>query len=372
MRRCKIGSGRSFASSCAAPPTGEEVVSSADEAPGNFCSEDNSPVCSPTSSWRGSNRSSSNGSWRDSPSQRSQDSGYSDSGESNAGCQNEIDEGLNQPPQVRHITRIYFGDCSHPQASTCDKSNNTDENEFSTPFVPFVPKTSYSATPKTVKIGKKRNCTIVNTISPNSLVNNIQTSKSLDRIPANTSAKLQSSPTTNLSDLEEKDDTQLEHKSLRNSSFTLCTPQSNFSTKKLSKNIIKSIFNDQRLCHSQANGASEVTPFSAVKTSSRNYRKISQGKRSTPKRSKSNEKLLEDSEDVSTKPRRQEPLKARRRWSSSDLDRCSSKDANLSSGSKNVENLHNATFPLQNQNSPTILKASLPRLSPFDVAEKIR
>ncbi|XP_069164849.1 protein inscuteable homolog isoform X2 [Procambarus clarkii] len=49
------------------------------------------------------------GSLRGSPSHRSQDSGYSDSGES-SNAQNDTDSLPTTPPNVKHITRVYFGE----------------------------------------------------------------------------------------------------------------------------------------------------------------------------------------------------------------------------------------------------------------------
>nr|XP_027221128.1 G protein-regulated inducer of neurite outgrowth 1-like [Penaeus vannamei] len=59
------------------------------------------------------------GSLRGSPSHRSQDSGYSDSGESNA--HNDSDGSPATPPNVKHITRVYFGDSHDPARLYNDK-----------------------------------------------------------------------------------------------------------------------------------------------------------------------------------------------------------------------------------------------------------
>lgn len=53
------------------------------------------------------------GSLRGSPSQRSQDSGYSDSGESTVAQQDSDSSAAATPPSVKHITRIYFGENLH-------------------------------------------------------------------------------------------------------------------------------------------------------------------------------------------------------------------------------------------------------------------
>ncbi|XP_042873242.1 protein inscuteable homolog [Penaeus japonicus] len=53
------------------------------------------------------------GSLRGSPSQRSQDSGYSDSGESTVALQDSDSSTSATPPSVKHITRIYFGENLH-------------------------------------------------------------------------------------------------------------------------------------------------------------------------------------------------------------------------------------------------------------------
>ncbi|XP_064098526.1 protein inscuteable homolog isoform X2 [Macrobrachium nipponense] len=71
--------------------TGEDAVSSGEEA----------GEVSPGGSFRGSLRGS--------PSHRSQDSGYSDSGES-TNAQNDSDGPSTTPPNVKHITRVYFSD----------------------------------------------------------------------------------------------------------------------------------------------------------------------------------------------------------------------------------------------------------------------
>ncbi|XP_064098524.1 protein inscuteable homolog isoform X1 [Macrobrachium nipponense] len=60
-------------------------------------------------SWEVSPGGSFRGSLRGSPSHRSQDSGYSDSGES-TNAQNDSDGPSTTPPNVKHITRVYFSD----------------------------------------------------------------------------------------------------------------------------------------------------------------------------------------------------------------------------------------------------------------------
>ncbi|KAK3864560.1 hypothetical protein Pcinc_029764 [Petrolisthes cinctipes] len=78
------------------PEVGEEACSSGEEA--------GEGEVSPEGSFRGSLRGS--------PSHRSQDSGYSDSGES-TNAHNDSDSLLNTPPNVKHITRVYFGENPH-------------------------------------------------------------------------------------------------------------------------------------------------------------------------------------------------------------------------------------------------------------------
>ncbi|XP_076043961.1 spindle orientation adaptor protein inscuteable [Oratosquilla oratoria] len=62
--------------------------------------------------------------FRGSPSHRSQDSGYSDSSESHSGGHNDSDGGSGPvtPPQVKHITRVYFGSSDHD--TSCAKLYN--------------------------------------------------------------------------------------------------------------------------------------------------------------------------------------------------------------------------------------------------------
>lgn len=82
---------------------GEEVCSSGEEA--------GESEVSPGGSFRGSLRGS--------PSHRSQDSGYSDSGESNA--HNDSDGSPTTPPNVKHITRVYFRENSEEACLYNDK-----------------------------------------------------------------------------------------------------------------------------------------------------------------------------------------------------------------------------------------------------------
>lgn len=78
------------------PEVGEEACSSGEEA--------GEGEVSPEGSFRGSLRGS--------PSHRSQDSGYSDSGES-TNAHNDSESLLSTPPNVKHITRVYFGENPH-------------------------------------------------------------------------------------------------------------------------------------------------------------------------------------------------------------------------------------------------------------------
>ncbi|XP_045130951.1 protein inscuteable homolog [Portunus trituberculatus] len=78
------------------PETCEEASSSGDE----VCEEE----VTPGSLFRGYLRGS--------PSHRSQDSGYSDSGES-TNAHNDTDSLPTTPPNVKHITRVYFGENPH-------------------------------------------------------------------------------------------------------------------------------------------------------------------------------------------------------------------------------------------------------------------
>ncbi|XP_071526047.1 protein inscuteable homolog isoform X2 [Panulirus ornatus] len=83
---------------------GEEVCSSGEEA--------GEGEVSPGGSFRGSLRGS--------PSHRSQDSGYSDSGES-TNAHNDSDGSPTTPPNVKHITRVYFGDSPKDPSPYNDK-----------------------------------------------------------------------------------------------------------------------------------------------------------------------------------------------------------------------------------------------------------
>ncbi|KAK3864563.1 hypothetical protein Pcinc_029765 [Petrolisthes cinctipes] len=90
---------------------GEEVCSSGEEA--------GESEVSPGGSFRGSLRGS--------PSHRSQDSGYSDSGESNA--HNDSDGSPTTPPNVKHITRVYFRDSPEEACLYNDKIVCTPEQK---------------------------------------------------------------------------------------------------------------------------------------------------------------------------------------------------------------------------------------------------
>nr|XP_053634436.1 protein inscuteable homolog isoform X2 [Cherax quadricarinatus] len=96
--------------------TGEEACSSGEEA----------GEVSPGGSFRGSLRGS--------PSHRSQDSGYSDSGES-TNAHNDSDGSPTTPPNIKHITRVYFGDspeeaCLYNDKIVCSPEFKTDQVSF--------------------------------------------------------------------------------------------------------------------------------------------------------------------------------------------------------------------------------------------------
>lgn len=103
---------------------GEEVSSSGEEALEG--------EASPRGSFRGSLRGSS--------SHRSQDSGYSDSGES-TNTHNDSDSLPTTPPNVKHITRVYFGENTHlynDKIVCVPKKSTTATNVSTTTSTSFV------------------------------------------------------------------------------------------------------------------------------------------------------------------------------------------------------------------------------------------
>lgn len=108
--RSPYRSGKDLRSETCEAPILEEVCSSGEEA-----GEDE---LSPGGSFRGSLRGS--------PSHRSQDSGYSDSGES-TNAHTDSDGSPITPPNLKHITRVYFRDCPEETNSFSSKTASPSE-----------------------------------------------------------------------------------------------------------------------------------------------------------------------------------------------------------------------------------------------------
>ncbi|XP_063860482.1 protein inscuteable homolog isoform X2 [Scylla paramamosain] len=120
--RSSYKSGKDRSETCEAPIL-EEVCSSGEEA--------GEGEVSPEGSFRGSLRGS--------PSHRSQDSGYSDSGES-TNAHTDSDGSPITPPNIKHISRVYFRDSveetnlfSGKKGSPVERSEQTTNSEASSP-----------------------------------------------------------------------------------------------------------------------------------------------------------------------------------------------------------------------------------------------
>lgn len=131
--RSSYRSGKDLRSEACEAPILEEVCSSGEEA-----GEDE---VSPGGSFRGSLRGS--------PSHRSQDSGYSDSGES-TNAHTDSDGSPITPPNLKHITRVYFRDCpeeTNPFTSKKVSSSELSEQHSSPGSVSQTTRSSFSDSP---------------------------------------------------------------------------------------------------------------------------------------------------------------------------------------------------------------------------------
>lgn len=270
---------------------------------------------SPSASWRGFSRTSSIGSWRGSPSQRSQDSGYSDSGESNAGYQNEPEDD-SKNPQAKHITRIYCPDSSNVNISGKVDDVDSHIRSFSAAETPL---TSHCSNTRVIKTGRRRlstntNCQIgVATILPQSSEEKSNTVGS--STPFNLAGPSSSSTIGNKCEGEESS---LEHKSLVE--IKTSTPLASSAVNlPVCESLLQPVFGDLKSSSfSQAKEHPRARIFyHNAKSNGRTHRRISLSKRSPRRRHNSEKARRERSLCLSEKS--SSCNKPNKRWSSFDF-----------------------------------------------------
>ena len=308
-----------------------------EEEASHSCSEESpSPICSPPGSWRGSDRSSSNGSWRCSPSQRSQDSGYSDSGESGSGSPSEDSPPVpeaTEEPQVKHITRVYFGD--YQRQTGVNESTQTPPH-YVTPRTHRVAKRRISSfrSQTLSRSEPKLSDAQINKVTP-SLPLKTPTVTFDDSPPKPKDYNL--SPTINSSNKDEIE-CQLEHKSLssvsslsssetpKSSSSSFCSSSQNIHNstftcdlnQSISSSSSASIISSCSTTSSRLSRSSSASESRFEKYSNKIYRKLSYAKKYAAKKAS-----FRSTENLTTTPKsskRRDPLKAKRRWSSAEVD----------------------------------------------------